>query len=320
VFGVAANVAYGREPCVQIERGYALDLFPSSQADDEPGARSSPGMTFPELADELEGEFARPYHSSNLVNVPARHIGHWRFNDDPLALRIAGVHEFNRSLFVMLDQAETPAEAVEAFETYFDAAFGIEPEQRERCGPRRRVRSSYMSLLRGWGYDSNSPEGAVIKGWVESRFGLLPTHHKEPMSPRAVAVWAAYVAEKMSTRYHADSIHVQLDLLYEFCQWRFRRFEAGKTHITLFRGTNEYDETKVIQQIDRRTAVVQFNNVLSFSDDRDIAGCFGNRILEAQVPVTKILFFNALFPRHPLQAESEHLVIGGEYRVVVRWD
>jgi NAD+--dinitrogen-reductase ADP-D-ribosyltransferase len=237
-----------------------------------------------------------------------------------MALRIAGVREFNPNLFAMLDQAETPAEAVEAFETYIRAAFGVDPEQRDRSGPRRRIRSSFTSLLRGWGYDSNSREGAVIKGWVESRFGLLPTHHKEPMNPGSVDAWTAYVAEKMSARYHANSIHAQLDLLYEFCQWRFRRFEGGKTHVTLFRGTNEYDETKVIRQIDRRTAVVRFNNVVSFTDDLDIAGIFGNRILEARIPVTKILFFNALFPRHPLKSESEHLVIGGEYRVVVRWD
>jgi NAD+--dinitrogen-reductase ADP-D-ribosyltransferase len=277
-------------------------------------------MTILELADELDGEFDRAYHSSNLVNVPARHLGSWRFNDDPRALRIAGVREFNRGLFEMLDLAETPAEALDAFESYIHAAFAIDPEQRDPSGLRRRVRSGYMSLLRGWGYDSNSPEGAVIKGWVESRFGLLPTYHKQPMTPRSVDVWTAYVAEKMSARYHANSIHVQLDLLYEFCQWQFCRFDPGRTHVTLFRGTNEYDETKVIQQIDRRTAVVLFNNVLSFSNDRDIAGIFGNRILEAQVPVTKILFSNALFPRHPLQAESEHLVIGGEYRVVLRWD
>ena len=52
-------------------------------------------MTISELGDELDGEFARAFHSSNLVNVPSRHLGSWRFNDDPLALRIAGVHEFN---------------------------------------------------------------------------------------------------------------------------------------------------------------------------------------------------------------------------------
>ena len=277
-------------------------------------------MTLSELAAELDGEFASSYHSSNLVNVPSRDLGSWRFNDDPAALRIAGVREFNRSLFEMLGQAETPAEAADAFETYIHAAFGIDPGQRDHSGRRRRVRSSFMSLLRGWGYDSNSREGAVIKGWVESRFGLLPTHHKEPINPDSVDAWTTYVVEKMAARYHDNSIHVQLDLLYEFCQWQFRRFQAGRTHVTLFRGTNEYDEAKVIRQIDRRTAVVRFNNVVSFSDDRDIAGIFGNRILEAQVPVTKILFFNALFPRHPLKSESEHLVIGGEYRVVVRWD
>src|SRR3954469_19980483 len=83
---------------------------------------------------------------------------------------------------------------------------------------------------------------------------------------------------------------------------------------------NEFDATKVIQQIDRRTVVMRFNNVVSFTQDRDTAGCFGQHILKAQVPVSKILFFNTLLPQHPLKAEGEHLVIGGEYRVVVRYD
>jgi NAD+--dinitrogen-reductase ADP-D-ribosyltransferase len=277
-------------------------------------------VTLQALRDPPAGELARACHSSNRVNVAPRDLASWQFNDAPAELRIAGVRECNNRLFEMLAQAQSPAEAVDAFETYIHATFGIEPEQSDRSAPRQRVRSSYMSLLRGWAYDSNSREGAVIKGWVESRFGLLPTHHKEPMNPAAVDAWTTYVTEKMSPRYDASSIHGQLDLLYEFCQWQFHRFQPGRTHVTLFRGTNEYDETKVIRQIDRRTAVVLFNNVLSFSDDRDIAGCFGNRILQAQIPASKILFFNALFPRHPLKSESEHLVIGGEYRVVVRWD
>jgi len=277
-------------------------------------------MIISELRDELDGEFARAYHSSNLVNVAPRDLGSWRFNDKPAVLRIAGVHEFNRPLFEMLDQAETPAEAADAFENYMHAAFNIDPEQRDRSGSRRRFRSSYMRLLRGWGYDSNSPEGAVIKGWVESRFGLLPTHHKQPLDAASVDVWTTYFSEKMSTRFHDNSIYAQLDLLYEFCQWQIRRFEAGKTHVTLFRGTNEFDATKVMQQIDRRTVVMRFNNVVSFTQDRDTAGCFGQHILKAQVPVSKILFFNTLLPQHPLKAEGEHLVIGGEYRVVVRYD
>src|SRR5689334_1271778 len=73
-------------------------------------------------------------------------------------------------------------------------ALNIDPEQRDRSGSRRRFRSSYMRLLRGWGYDSNSPEGAVIKGWVESRFGLLPTHHKQPLDAASADVWTTYVA------------------------------------------------------------------------------------------------------------------------------
>ena len=34
--------------------------------------------------------------------------------------------------------------------------------------------ASYLKLLQGWGLDSNSAAGAVLKGWVESRFGIVP--------------------------------------------------------------------------------------------------------------------------------------------------
>ncbi len=59
---------------------------------------------------------------------------------------------------------------------YTMAMFGIDPEQREErawTGP-RRYRSSFLRLLKGSGFDSNGPEGAVLKGWVESRFGTAP--------------------------------------------------------------------------------------------------------------------------------------------------
>jgi len=40
-------------------------------------------MTIPELRDELDGEFDRACHSSNLVNVAPRDLRSWRFNDEP---------------------------------------------------------------------------------------------------------------------------------------------------------------------------------------------------------------------------------------------
>ena len=41
----------------------------------------------------------------------------------------------------------------------------------------------------------------------------------------------------------------------------------------------------------------------------------GDTIIEAEVPLPKILFYNDLLRQHPLRGEAEFLVIGGDYRV-----
>lgn len=257
-------------------------------------------------------------HSTNLLGVPTGWLASVGFNDAPVALRLMGVRSMNRSLFEMLDSAEDADEAALAFETYMQAVFGLDPEQTSKNkeeGP-RRYRSSYYRLLRGWGYDSNSQEGAVLKGWVESRFGLFPTFHKEPLTTLLDEPWMAYVCEKMSSRFHNNSILTQLDLLYEFCQWELgRQFKDERRHVTLYRGINDFKEHQIVEKIDRRHMVIRLNNLSSFTSDREVAGCFGDTILATEVPLAKILFFNTLLPRHALKGESEYLVIGGNYRV-----
>lgn len=113
-------------------------------------------------------------HSTNLVGVPTGLLASIAFNDYPVPLHIAGVREMNRSLFEMLSQAESAEEAAWAFEEYMGTVFGLDVEQRDKADApgKRRFRSSYLRLLKGWGWDSNGPEGAVMKGWVESLFGL----------------------------------------------------------------------------------------------------------------------------------------------------
>jgi NAD+--dinitrogen-reductase ADP-D-ribosyltransferase len=263
-------------------------------------------------------------HSTNLVGLPTALLGSLEFNDRPIPLHIAGLREMNPNLFEMLSQAESREEAGDAFYNYMMAMFGIDTEQlereraeAERDGVRvRRYRSSFLRLLKGWGYDSNSPEGAVLKGWVESRFGLLPTFHKEVILPSSTDAWMVYVTEKMSSRFHNNSIYCQLDMLYEFCQWTLERFAApGGTHLTLYRGVNDFDEHPIIRRIDRKTVVMRLNNLASFTAERDVADCFGDRILTVEVPLVKIVFFNTLLPIHALKGEGEYLVIGGEYLV-----
>ncbi|BBF93732.1 NAD(+)--dinitrogen-reductase ADP-D-ribosyltransferase [Blastochloris tepida] len=258
-------------------------------------------------------------HSTNLVGRSPDWLGSCAFNDAPTPLHIWGVREMNPSLFTMLEQAGDLAEAGEAFFCYMNAMFGLDPEQRNATpGGKRRYRSSFLRLIQGWSFDSNGPEGAVLKGWVESRFGVCPSFHKEAIEQVSGPAWETYVEEKMSSLFHNNAIWVQLDLLFEFCQWAIRRFAfPGETHLTLYRGVNAFDEHWVVERTDKHAAVVRLNNLVSFSSERDVADCFGDRILTARVPVSKIVFFTGLLPSHLLKGEREYLAIGGEFRVSV---
>ncbi|WP_142847682.1 NAD(+)--dinitrogen-reductase ADP-D-ribosyltransferase [Telmatospirillum sp. J64-1] len=261
-------------------------------------------------------------HSTNLVGIPTGLLCSADYNDTPVPLHIAGLRQMYPSLFEMLNQAESMAEAAEVFQDYMAVVFGLDQEQRDGVDAkgRHRFRSSYLRLLKGWGFDTNSPEGAVLKGWVESRFGLFPTFHVRPIERFSSEAWMGYVEQKMSSRFHNNAIQTQLDLLYEFCQWALGRFfSVGRRHVTLYRGVNDFAEQIMVERIDKRKAVVRLNSLVSFSSERDIASEFGDYILEARVPTSKILFFNALLPSAPLKGEAEYMVIGGDYRVAVSY-
>jgi NAD+--dinitrogen-reductase ADP-D-ribosyltransferase len=264
--------------------------------------------------EEPDTTIASRGHSTNLVGVPTGLLASVSFSDYPIPLCISGTRESHRSLFERLDQLADAAEAGRTFQDYMAVVFGL--EQTPDKGERRRYRASYLRLLKDWGYDANSPAGAVLKGWVESRFGLFPTFHKAPIRRFNSPAWIRYVEEKMSTRFNNNSIYMQFDLLYEFCQWALLRFHAtGKKRLLLYRGTNDLREQQLIRQLDSRNAIVRLNNLVSFTSQRTIADEFGDMIIEAAVPVSKILFFNNLLSAHPLRGEAEWLVIGGDYRV-----
>jgi NAD+---dinitrogen-reductase ADP-D-ribosyltransferase len=258
-------------------------------------------------------------HSTNLVGLPTDFLASCDFNAEPRPVHIFGVREMNPTLFEMLGLAESLIEACEAFDHYMKAVFGLAPDPREpvrRAGiAGRRYRASYLDVIRGWGFDSNGAEGAVLKGWVESRFGIFPTYHKEPICQISTGAWTGYVEEKMGSRFHSNSIYTQFDLVYEFCCWAAPQLHRGVTHVTLFRGINSFEEHRVAKRLDRNHVVIRLNNLVSFSRDRDVASCFGDTILTVDVPLQKLLFFTSLLPNHGLKGEAEYLVIGGDYLV-----
>ena len=261
-------------------------------------------------------------HSVNLVGLPTGLLASTEFNEAPVPLHIAGAREMNGQLFAMLAEPGGPADWALAFETYMAASFALDPEMRARpdAHGRRQFRSSYYRLLRGWGFDSNGREAAVFKGWVESRFGLYPTFHKETLGAYPSEGWMTYLEEKMGSRFHNNAIYSQLDLLYEFCQWALGRLHPpDRRHLTVYRGINDYNEHPMLRRTGKRSAVLRLNNLASFTSDRDIASCFGDTILEARVPLSKIVFFNELLPKHALKGEGEILTLGGDYDVTASY-
>jgi NAD+--dinitrogen-reductase ADP-D-ribosyltransferase len=276
-------------------------------------------------------EFDQPnrWYGTNLVGVPARLLASTAFNAHPVPLAIAGTRETHPGLFALLERSQDLGEAHDMFVHYLSIAFGLrKPEPHELIGmgqsEQRRWRSSWRKLLQGWGMDSNGVAGAVLKGWVESRFGLVPSFHKAPLAHFPSPAWIAYLQEKSSSRLNNNNIYQQLDLLFEFCQWSLHRGSArsqaaAMQHWRLWRGSNRCEEQVIAGRLQNRRCTVRLNNMVSFSLSQEGASCFGDWVFEVQVPVCKVLVFPDLLPGQVLQGEQEVLALGGDYEVTARY-
>lgn len=265
------------------------------------------------------------WYGSNLVGVPALELASTGFNAQPVPLSIKGIRAVHPALFAQLETAPTLLAARERFVHYMDDAFALHkpphPAASAAVPPdQRRWRTSWRKLLQGWGMDANGPAGAVIKGWVESRFGLTPTFHKAPLGHYPSDAWVAYIEEKNASRYHNNHIHQQFDVLYEFCQLSLRRFgppASGPTpqHTRLWRGSNRCEEQLVAGRLTNRRCTMQLNNIVSMSLCAQDASCFGDWVLQVHVPLCKLLVYPGLLPGQVLQGEQEVLALGGLYEV-----
>ena len=265
------------------------------------------------------------WYSTNLVGIPARMIGSAAFNANPQPLHIPGVLESNRGMFSLLERSQTADDAREVFEHYMRMMFGLEKiklvEGNEGVSERRRWRSSYLKLMQGWGLDSNAPAGAVLKGWVESRFGMVPNFHDGLLGRFPSPEWIRYFEQKSGSRYHNNSIYQQLDLLFEFCQWMLERFEllGPGSHVTLWRGSLDFEKQIISGSIKERRCTVHLNNLVSFTVERETACCFGDWVMTARVPKSKLLLVPGLLNTNSLYGESEVLALGGDYEVEVSY-
>lgn len=282
------------------------------------------------MARDDDADQPQRWYGTNLVGLPAHGLASTAFNANPVPLSIAGTRESHPGLFTLLDSSPDLNEARDMFAHYLLVAFGLRKPARHELASmdpaeQRRWRSSWRKLLQGWGMDSNGTAGAVLKGWVESRFGMVPTFHKAVLARFPSDTWVTYLQEKASSRHHNNNIHQQLDLLYEYCQWALRSHppqvpgSQSAKHLRLWRGSNRYEEQISAGQLHSRHCIVRLNNLVSFSLSQEVASCFGDWVFEVQVPLSKVVVFPGLLPGQVLQGEQEVLALGGDFEVMARY-
>ena len=260
-------------------------------------------------------DYSRSSCSLNRCNLSPWIIGSEEFQANPLPVEIDGARTTDRGLFRGLEEIADTGERSQFFHDYLCAKFSLN-EKFELHG-KTKSPYSYVHLLRAWGADSNGQAGAVLKSWVESRFGLLATYHKGRLADDPAAR-EAFRLDRTRGAAKAIGVLMQLDLLYTFCQDELRRRFADEQWKTLYRGTHDSEEYTIRQQTEqgaKRAALVQLNNLSSFTSDPEVAWEFGSSAWEVKVPFAKIVFFSGLLPKSCLAGESEHLVLGGYYNL-----
>jgi NAD+--dinitrogen-reductase ADP-D-ribosyltransferase len=253
----------------------------------------------------------------NHCNLPAFIIGSLTFQQHPVPLHLDGVEAFHRELFRNLDTIDDCAHRSENFQDYMRSGFlldhldeaGFDPHSKHR-----RNKADYLRMLRGWLFDPDGKEAAVLKSWVESRFGLVPRSHRGLLGDFSSLNYLNYVIDRARGLYNTNALEAQIDLLFTYCQYELRRLYPGRHHIRLYRGINHIHEHEVLARPDKHSCVLILNNLNSFTSNRERADEFGDFILETEVPLSKLLYIPGLLP-HTLRGEEEYLVIGGVYQV-----
>jgi NAD+--dinitrogen-reductase ADP-D-ribosyltransferase len=265
--------------------------------------------TFP----PLPGNARLPF---NRCNLPAVILGSLTFQRHPTRLYLDGVKELHARLFRRLDDFDQAEERARQFQAYMDAHFCLHALEEAGLDRNKKGRGNadYLRLLRGWLFDADGRDAAVIKGWVESRFGLLTRYHKEPIHSPDEDSYRHFLEARATGLYGTNALEAQLDLVYEFSQYEIARRFPASTHITLFRGVNRLDGHESLARVEKRRHILLLNNINSFTSKRERAEEFGDYILCAEVPLAKIFFFNPLLPG-VLKGEDEVIVIGGLYDV-----
>ncbi|MEE4378921.1 MAG: NAD(+)--dinitrogen-reductase ADP-D-ribosyltransferase [Candidatus Competibacteraceae bacterium] len=251
----------------------------------------------------------------NRCNLPAVILGSLTFQHHPVALEIDGVTVIHHRLFKHLDSLADSDQRASYFMDYMAVYFRLEALDAVGLTPGKlRGRADYLRMVRGWAFDPDCREGAVLKAWVESRFGLLTLFHGGNLLDRTNDTYLRYLEARSRGLYNTNALEAQLDLLYTYGQYELHRQCPDRQQVQLYRGFNRLGNDQVLKKIDRRRWIMLCNNLSSFTTSWERADEFGDYVLQAQIPLAKILFYNRMLPGF-LKGEDEYAVIGGVYEV-----
>lgn len=254
----------------------------------------------------------------NRCNLPATILGGLTYQQHPEVLLIDGVDQLHRDLLEELDHHDSKARREEIFTNYMAGQFSLETPEEAGWEEGKRRNADYRRVLRGWSFDPDNREAAVLKAWVESRFGLRTRYHREPLESESDEAYQRYRAEATAGLYNTNALEHQLDLLQRYCQYELHREAPERTHLRLYRGINRLDEHDRLERGEKGEAVMLLNNLNSFTRERERAEEFGDHILTAAVPLSKVICFSGLL-KGLLKGEGEYVVLGGAYRVTMRY-
>jgi len=262
--------------------------------------------------------FART--SLNRCNLPAVVLGGRTFQQNPVALSIDCVSELHNEFFNAIDEIQCAQERTLHFRQYMCSAFllGKSDEAGFTTAQCSKLlnKIDYLRLLRGWMFNPDGIEAAVLKRWVESRFGLLTLNHGGLFNSFDSDIYRKYQFDYVSGLYNTNALESQLDMLYTFSQYELQRRWPDRKHWRLYRGVNNVAKHSQLAPRIKNQQPLLLNNLNSFTSDRHYAETFGDVILEVEVPISKLLYFPELLTG-VLKGEYEFLAIGGVYQTTI---
>lgn len=249
----------------------------------------------------------------NRCNLPAEALASFAFQLAPQALELDGVRPLHQKLFDRAAALDDIEARMAHFLSYMNAHFLLDDPPAQGLSESARIdrsRLDYLRLLRGWLFDADSREGAILKAWVESRFGLMTRYHRRPIGAAGSPSRAAFDLEVATGLYTTGALESQVDLLYAWTQYELACRYPGQTHLMLYRGLSGAAWMSGLQALPDGRQLLTLNNLSSFSANPERADEFGDRVMCCAIPLQKIVAFSGLLPGL-LQGEDEYLVVGG---------